>query len=163
MIHILTTGGTIGSRDIDIEKDRTVESPPTIEDFLDIPNVSFEFRIDPVFDKDSRSINQNDREKLSREIKSSIFEKILVTHGTYTMEDTGHYLAGLNFNKTIVLVGSMILGAENKTDVPFNLGYAIAALQFLKPGVYIAMHGKVFHWDNVYKDLTENKFKTLRS
>ena len=62
-------------------------------------------------------------------------------------------------NKTIVLVGSFILGSSADTDAPFNLGYAISSLQLLKPDVYIAMNGQIFPWNNVSKNLETNKFE----
>lgn len=162
MIHILTTGGTIGGVDLNQDNNVTIKSKAKITHFLQAPNLSFEHRVDRVFDKDSRLITKQDRELLVEKIQSSIFDKILITHGTYSMEDTAFYLGGLQLNKTIVLVGSFILGSEQHTDAPFNLGYAIASLQFLNKGVYIAMNGQVFHWNNVYKNLKENRFKTLR-
>ena len=75
------------------------------------------------------------------------------------MEDTATYLGNLNLNKTIVLTGSFVLGSSTKTDAPFNLGYAISSLQFLKPDVYVAMNGEIFHWSNVTKNLKTNKFE----
>ncbi|WP_299242997.1 asparaginase domain-containing protein [uncultured Aquimarina sp.] len=160
MIHILTTGGTIGGTD---QKDGEVmRTSVSIDDFLQIPNVSFNYRIDTIFDKDSRLINQEDRELLAQKIRSSMFDKILITHGTFSMEDTAQFLGVLKIKKTIILVGSLILGSGKNTDASFNLGYSIAALQFLNNGVYIAMNGKVFDWFNVYKNLGENKFMTLR-
>ena len=77
------------------------------------------------------------------------------------MEDTAKFIGKLNLNKTIVLVGSFILGTSQNTDAPFNLGYAICSLQFLKPDVYIAMNGTIFHWKNVTKNLETNKFEQL--
>ena len=162
MIHILTTGGTIGGVDLNQKCATTTNPSVNITDFFQLPNLSFEYRIDPVFDKDSRLITQQNRELLVEKIRSSIFDKILITHGTYSMEDTAYYLGGLQLNKTIVLVGSFIPGSEQHTDAPFNLGYGLASLQFLDKGVYIAMNGQVFHWNNVYKNLKENRFKTLR-
>lgn len=75
------------------------------------------------------------------------------------MENTTKYIGNLNVNKTIVLVGSFILGSSAETDAPFNLGYAISSLQLLKPDVYIAMNGQIFHWNNVFKNLETNKFE----
>lgn len=75
------------------------------------------------------------------------------------MENTAKYLGKLNLNKIIVLVGSFLLGSSADTDAPFNLGYAISSLQFLKPDVYVAMNGQVFHWTNVRKNIELNKFE----
>ncbi|OUR98414.1 asparaginase [Flavobacteriales bacterium 33_180_T64] len=157
MIEILTTGGTIEGLDYVNENDIT-ESNVLIKDFLNGANVDFEYTIESVFKKDSRAINENDRKLLVSKIKSSKVSKVLITHGTYTMEDTAKYIGNLNLNKTIVLVGSFILGSSADTDAPFNLGYAISSLQFLKPDVYIAMNGQIFHWKNVTKNLETNKF-----
>ena len=111
--------------------------------------------------KDSRSITNEDRQLLVDKIKSTSADKIILTHGTFTMEDTAKFIGKLNLNKTIVLVGSFILGTSQNTDAPFNLGYAICSLQFLKPDVYIAMNGTIFHWKNVTKNLETNKFEQI--
>lgn len=161
MIHIITTGGTIEGLDYQAEKNINQENKISIEDFMRSANVSFPYIIDNVLDKDSRFITDDDRELLIDKIKTSSSEKIIVTHGTFTMEDTAKYIGKLNLTKTIVLVGSFILGSSYGTDAPFNLGYAICSVQFLKPDVYVAMNGTIFHWKNVTKNLETNKFEQL--
>ncbi len=161
MIHIITTGGTIEGLDYEAEKNINQENKISIEDFMRSANVSFPYIIDNVLDKDSRFITDDDRELLIDKIKTSSSEKIIVTHGTFTMEDTAKYIGKLNLTKTIVLVGSFILGSSYGTDAPFNLGYAICSVQFLKPDVYVAMNGTIFHWKNVTKNLETNKFEQL--
>ncbi|QED37188.1 asparaginase [Antarcticibacterium arcticum] len=156
MIHILTTGGTIEGLDYDQKQSARKIS---ISNFLKAANVSFSFSIEEVFQKDSRSITFEDRDYLAEKIQTSKASKILVSHGTFTMEETAEHIGKLNLNKTIVLVGSFILGSSKNTDAPFNLGYAICALQFLKPDVYVAMNGRIFHWKNVTKNLGTNKFE----
>ncbi|MGS2741667.1 asparaginase domain-containing protein [Sinomicrobium sp. M5D2P17] len=162
-IHIITTGGTIGGIDYDPMGKENINNPEkNIKSFLEIANVDFEYHIDDAFNKDSRFVNDKDRELLKNMVKSSKEDQILITHGTYTMEQTARYLGLLNLNKTIVLTGAFVLGFLKNTDAPFNLGYAIAALQFLGKGVYVAMHGKVFGWDDIYKNLEENRFMPLK-
>jgi len=56
-------------------------------------------------------------------------------------------------------VGSFVLGHRRNTDAPFNLGYAICAVQTLPYGVYVAMNGEIFIWDNVKKNIKENRFE----
>lgn len=158
MLHILTTGGTIEGLDY-VDETGITTSNAAITDFLKSANVDFQYTIESVFKKDSRAITENDRELLVHKIQESPATKILITHGTFTMEDTARYIGKLNLNKTIVLVGSFILASSADTDAPFNLGYAISSLQFLKPDVYIAMNGKIFHWNNVFKNLETNKFE----
>ncbi|QIE59307.1 asparaginase [Rasiella rasia] len=158
MIHIFTTGGTIEGLDY-VDDNGITKSNVTIEDFFKGANVDFKYTIEGVFKKDSRAINENDRNLLVSKIAESNATKILITHGTFTMEDTAKYIGRLNLKKTIVLVGSFILGSSENTDAPFNLGYAISSLQLLKPDVYIAMNGQIFLWNNVSKNLETNKFE----
>lgn len=158
MIHILTTGGTIEGLDY-VDNEGITNSDITIKGFLDKANIDFEYTIESVLKKDSRAITDNDRELIVSKIKESSSTKILITHGTFTMEDTAKYIGKHNLNKTIVLVGSFILGSSTNTDAPFNLGYAISSLQLLKPDVYIAMNGQIFNWKNVSKNLETNKFE----
>tara|TARA_B100001179_G_scaffold231003_1_gene219871 strand:+ start:3116 stop:3601 length:486 start_codon:yes stop_codon:yes gene_type:complete len=158
LIHILTTGGTIEGLDY-VDGQGVTQSNITIQGFLEKANIDFDYTIESVFKKDSRAINENDRKLLVCKIKESTATKILITHGTFTMEDTAKYIGRLNLKKTIVLVGSFILGSSENTDAPFNLGYAISSLQLLKPDVYIAMNGQIFLWNNVSKNLETNKFE----
>lgn len=161
MIKILTTGGTIEGLDYETKRSENQESRISLEDFFRFSNVSFSYSFENVLNKDSRSITDEDRQLLVDKIKASSAEKIIVTHGTFTMEDTAKYIGKLNLNKTIVLVGSFILGTSKNTDAPFNLGYAACSVQFLKSGVYIAMNGTIFNWYNVRKNNHNNRFETI--
>ena len=159
MIHIITTGGTIEGLDYEQEKNRTQKVTSSIKDFLASANVTFEYSLEEVFSKDSRFITLEDRQAIAEIIKSSKSDKILISHGTITMVETAEFLGGLKLGKTIVLVGSFILGTNEKTDAPFNLGYALGVLQNQEKGVYITMNGKVFFYDNVVKNVRENRFE----
>ena len=65
-------------------------------------------------------------------------------------------------DKTIVLTGAMIPYKFGSSDGLFNLGSALAFVQTLPPGVYIAMNGRYFHWDNVRKNRTTGEFEETR-
>ena len=156
MIQIFTTGGTIEGIDFD-QKHTNTKIP--LRQFLEAANVSFSFAIEEIFAKDSRSITPEDRKYLVERILASEASKILVSHGTFTMEETARHLAAQKIEKTIVLTGSFIPGHSQNTDAPFNLGFALCALQFLKPDVYVAMNGRIFHWSNVTKNLQSNRFE----
>lgn len=159
MIHIITTGGTIGGLDYDEEKNESGEDKISIEDFFRSANVSLPYSIENALNKDSRFITEDDRKLLVDKIKAASASKIILTHGTFTMEDTAKYIGKLKLNKTVVLVGSFVLGTSKNTDAAFNLGFAIRSVQFLKPDIFVAMHGEVFHWSNVTKNLETNKFE----
>ncbi len=80
-------------------------------------------------------------------------------HGTDTMTQTARVLGVAQLAKTIVLTGAMIPYAIQGSDALFNLGFACAAAQLLPPGVYIAMNGQIFTWDNVHKNTQTGVFE----
>lgn len=159
-IKIITTGGTIEGLDYDNELDKPSIINNQIQRFFEIANVQFDYTFEYAFSKDSRFITEKDRRLLEKIVFSSSEERILITHGTFTMAQTAEFLGKREISKTIVLVGSFISGDEPDTDAPFNLGYAISTLQNLENGVYVAMNGTVFSWDNVVKNDSENRFQS---
>jgi len=86
-------------------------------------------------------------------------ERIVITHGTDTMVETAGVLGQKGLAKTIVLTGAMVPYAFGQSDAVFNLGCAIVAVQLLPHGVYIAMNGRVFPWDNVRKNREAGVFE----
>ena len=48
------------------------------------------------------------------------------------------------------------------SDGFFNLGSALAFVQSLPAGVYVAMNGKAFNWDNVRKNKQTGQFEELK-
>ena len=159
MIHIFTTGGTIEGLDYDNPKDATRQNTISIEDFLNSAKVSSPYSFERVFQKDSRFITDEDRLELAERTTAASSNQILVTHGTLTMAETAKFLGKLGLEKTIVLVGALKLGTDVDSDAPFNLGFALGVVDFLEYGVYVAMNGKVFSWDNVRKNLESNQFE----
>lgn len=158
MIYIITTGGTIEGLEYKNESENK-GATISIKSLLEKVNVSFEFEFVNAFSKDSRFITTEDRALLKEKIDAIHTKQILITHGTITMVETATYLGKLDIDKTIVLVGSFILGTEENSDASFNLGYAIRALQTLEKGVYIAMNGQLFPWNNVKKNIDKNRFE----
>jgi L-asparaginase len=86
-------------------------------------------------------------------------KNIVITHGTDTMEQTARYLAGRVPDKTVVLTGAMVPYKFGSSDGLFNLGSAIAYAQVLSPGVYVAMNGRYFEWNNVRKNKKAGYFE----
>ena len=78
--------------------------------------------------------------------------QIIITHGTDTMAVTAAVLADKVIGKTIVLTGAMIPYKFGSSDGFFNLGCALAFVQALQPGIYVAMNGRYFNWNNVPKE-----------
>jgi L-asparaginase len=61
-----------------------------------------------------------------------------------------------------VLTGAMIPYKFGSSDGMFNLGSALSFAQVLPPGVYIAMNGRYFNWDNVRKNKAKGEFEEIR-
>jgi len=102
--------------------------------------------------KDSLFMTDADRAVIARACKTSKARHIVVTHGTDTMADTAHYLAARVSNKTVVLTGAMVPYKFGSSDGLFNLGSALSFAQMLPDGIYVAMNGRYFAWDNVQKN-----------
>ena len=110
---------------------------------------------------DSLEMTDMDRELIVRHCTEADEEKIIITHGTDTMAATARLLAEKINGKTIVLTGAMIPYKFGSSDGLFNLGSAMAFVQTLSPGVYIAMNGRCFHADNVRKNKETGVFEEI--
>jgi L-asparaginase len=106
-------------------------------------------------------MKNEDRELIARQCETSEQKRIVITHGTDTMTDTAKFLAQKIKDKTIVLTGAMIPYKFGSSDGLFNLGSALAFVQTLPGGVYVAMNGRYFNWDNVRKNKQTGEFEEL--
>jgi L-asparaginase len=107
---------------------------------------------------DSLDMNDDLRSEISEACISSKEDKILITHGTDTMAFTASVLADRVKGKTIVLTGAMVPYKFGSSDGLFNLGSALAYVQTLPHGVYVAMNGKIFDGKNVRKNKETGEF-----
>ena len=112
---------------------------------------------------DSLEMRSSNRERILASCRAAAEEHIVITHGTDTMVETARVLGEAGLKKTIVLTGAMVPYAVNGSDAMFNLGCSIAAVQVLDHGVYIAMNGRVFDWDNVVKIREKGIFEERQS
>ncbi len=112
---------------------------------------------------DSLEMTDADREIIAHNCKRSKAKEIIITHGTDTMVKTAAYLAKQKIGgKTIVLTGAMIPYAfGTSSDGFFNLGSALAFAQALPEGVYVAMNGRYYLWDNVRKNRETGYFEEM--
>ncbi len=110
---------------------------------------------------DSLEMTEQDREIILTHCRKSTADRIVITHGTDTMVESAHYLAEHLKDKTIVLTGAMIPIVFGSSDGLFNMGAAMAYVQTLDKGVYIAMNGQYFEYDNVRKNKAKGLFETL--
>ena len=167
-VHIIITGGTIDSVWSGAHDTVIVSEHSTLPQYFEElgKNLKFpaKFTFTEVCMKDSRQIAEEDRKNVLRTIEESKTTKILITHGTYTMPDTARYIKKNleRKDKIIVLTGSMVpIKGFYFSDGPFNLGFAIAMLEKLDPGVYVCMNAKAFTPEEVAKNIQEGKFYSI--
>jgi len=111
---------------------------------------------------DSLQMTDVDRELIARNCEQAQENHVVITHGTDTMVETAKVLAQRISNKTIVLTGAMIPYKFGSSDGLFNLGSALAFVQTLPAGVYVAMNGRYFNWNNVRKNKQTGEFEELK-
>jgi L-asparaginase len=159
-IKLITCGGTIDCSNID-ENNVYSFTNSYIPKMLKQSRCNSEIKIKHLMSKDSLLMNDEDRQNISEECKKSKEDKIIITHGTDTMVETAKKLGEVITTKTIVFLGAMVPYNQENSDALFNLGFAVSAVQTLPNGVYIAMNGKIFNWNNVRKNKQLMQFEEL--
>src|SRR5713101_1525056 len=161
-VYVLTTGGTIekvysentGSvANVDSKIDRYLR-------LLRLPEC--EVNVVPLMNKDSLEMTDEDRVLLLGMVRAILKENapLVITHGTDTMVQTGLYLqrALPELKVPIVLTGAMApLGFEGSDGLQ-NLTESLIAVQLVRAGVYVAMHGTVYPVHRVRKDRALGRF-----
>jgi L-asparaginase len=156
-ILIITTGGTIDKVYFDAKSDYQVGST-IIGKMLADAHVTHPFQILEVLQKDSLELDDRDRQLILDTVRASPNRKIVITHGTDTMTDTAQWLCEIP-DRTIVMTGSLAPARFAESDALFNIGMAMASVQSLEPGVYIAMNGTIFRAKDVTKNRDKNRFE----
>ena len=158
-IKIFAVGGTIDKVYFD-QKNSYQVGEPKIREILEEANVTFEYDVEPLLSKDSLNMTDTDRDLIYNKVKADPNPLIVITHGTDTMVMTAQHLEGIE-GRTIVLTGSMQPARFRSSDATFNIGCAIAAVQTLPKGVYIAMNGRVFRPQEVHKNVDRGIFEII--
>jgi L-asparaginase len=158
-LMIFTTGGSI-DKTYSTQVSDFVVGEPQIGAVLREANVNFTYEVVSLFKKDSLHITDDDRRVLADHISATPHRHILVTHGTDTMVQTVQALMGIA-EKVIVLTGAMQPAVFKQTDAVLNIGCAVAAVQIMPTGVYIAMSGRIFMPDNARKNPQTDQFEEV--
>lgn len=156
-IRFISTGGTIDKIYFDAMSQFEV-GESQITHILTEGLVAFDFDVVPMFRKDSLELTADDRQELREFIAADDANMYVISHGTDTMVETATALVGIP-ERRIVLTGALSPARFKSTDAIFNVGMAVAAVQVVEPGVYLAMSGQVFPAHDVRKNRTENRFE----
>jgi len=149
----IQTGGTIDKDYPKVTNGWAFEiADPAIDRILAKHDLPFEYEVVSLLKKDSQEILNEDRQNISEYISQANFQKIIITHGTDTMIETGQFLSTIQ-DKLIILTGAMRPERFANSDADFNLGMAVGAMSILEKGVFLAMSGRVMPIASVKRDL----------
>ena len=158
-IKIYTVGGTIDKVYFDSKSTFEV-GEPKIGEILEEAGVTFSYSLDAILHKDSLDMTDADRRLIYDTVIADPHRHIVLTHGTDTMVETAGVLRVIP-DKVMVLTGAMQPARFKTSDAAFNIGCAVAAVQILPPGAYIAMNGRIFDPEKVRKNRDANRFETV--
>ena len=157
-IRIFITGGTF-DKEYNELNGQLYFKDTHLHEMLKLGRCRVEVDIRTLMMIDSLEMSDADRTLIVQQCIKADEDRIVITHGTDTMVETAIVLAKASINKTIVITGAMIPYKFGSSDGLFNLGSALAFVQTLPDGVYIAMNGKYFNWDNVRKNRATAQFE----
>jgi L-asparaginase len=160
-VRVFVTGGTF-DKEYDELTGKLFFKDTHILDMLERGRNKLDVYVQTLMMVDSLEMSDEQREQIAVACRGCAEGCIVVTHGTDTMVETARVLAEGVPDKTIVLTGAMVPYAFGSSDGLFNLGSALSFVQSLPPGVYIAMNGRSFSWDNVWKNKDKGVFERLR-
>ena len=161
-IRIFVTGGTFDKEYNEIDGTLYFKDSH-INELLALGRCKKDVVVTTLMMVDSLDMNEGDRQTILDNCKSTHEDKIVITHGTDTMTDTAKVLGQAKLSKTIILTGAMIPFKFGSSDGLFNMGCAIGFAQAMPYGVYIAMNGRFFNWDNVRKNRKRGEFEELNA
>ena len=159
-IRVFVTGGTFDKNYNEIDG-TLVFGDSHVGEILSLGRCKLPIKIRTLMMVDSLEMTVEDRQIIVDNCRNCRESRIIITHGTDTMVETAKSLGGMHLGKTIVLTGAMVPFTFGSSDGLFNIGSAVAFVQALSPGVYIAMNGRVFSWDNVRKNRQLGEFEEI--
>ena len=160
VIKVFVTGGTFDKEYNELNGELFFQDTH-LKEMMKLGRSQTKVEIRTIMMVDSLSITDHDRQIILQNCLSAKEDKILITHGTDTMVETASLLAEHIKNKTIVLTGAMIPYTFGSSDGLFNLGSALAYVQVLPKGIYIAMNGRYFYWNKVRKNKKTGYFEEI--
>ena len=161
MIKIFATGGTF-DKDYDEKNGRLYFKKTHMNEILALGRSKVEVGIETLMMLDSLDMKEKDRELILKKCAAANEEQIVITHGTDTMTNTAKVLGAKRLKKTIVITGAMIPYKFGTSDGLFNIASALAYVQTLSHGVYIAMNGRVFLYNKVIKNRATGIFEEIK-
>ena len=159
-IRIFVTGGTFDKEYNELDG-RLFFKDTHLPEMLRLGRCRINVDIRTLMLIDSLDMTDDDRHSILEHCAKAKESRIVITHGTDTMELTAKVLGESIRDKTVVLTGAMVPYKFGSSDGLFNLGAALAFAQTLPHGVYIVMNGRCFPWTNVRKNRRTGTFEEI--
>lgn len=159
-IRLLVTGGTFDKEYNELEGTLFFKDTH-VREMLGLGRCRLDLEVQTLMMIDSLQMTDVDRERILASCLAPGCDRMVITHGTDTMAETARYLGERVKDRTVVLTGAMVPYTFGSSDGLFNLGSALAFTQSLSAGVYVAMNGRSFDWDNVRKNKASGAFEEL--
>jgi len=160
-IRIFVTGGTFDKEYNELTGELFFKATH-VDDMLKLGRCRLPVEIETLMMIDSLQMTAADRGRILERCATAAESRIVITHGTDTVAETAAVLGRKLSAKTIVLTGAMVPYKFGSSDGMFNLGTALAFVQTLPPGVYVAMNGQYFPWNGVRKNRKLGVFERIR-
>ena len=158
-ITVLNTGGTFNKRynpltgNLDVPSDNLALN----KIIKSCPNISFDIK--NIVSKDSLDFTQEDRDFILENVKNSSSDKIIIIHGTDTVDLTAKFIDGKIENKQIVFTGAMVPMSIDEVEATMNFSLALGFLNAqINDGIYISMHGVVVEYFKLLKNRSLGQF-----
>jgi L-asparaginase len=161
-IRILVTGGTFDKAYNELSGNLFFQDSH-VPEMLRLGRSGLEVEIRTLMMVDSLEMSDADRQNILEHCRSCPRDRILIAHGPDRVGVTARLLGQSIRDKTVVLTGAMVPYKFGSSDGLFNLGAALAFVQVLPPGVYVAMNGRVLPWDKVRKNRKTGVFEEIEA
>ena len=158
-IRIFITGGTF-DKEYNELNGKLFFKHTHLPEMLKLGRCSVDVQVETLMMMDSLEMKDEHRKLIVSHCGQAKENRLIITHGTDTMVETAEYLASAITDKTIVLTGAMVPYKFGSSDGLFNLGSALAFVQTLPAGVYVAMNGKYFAAGHVRKNRDTGLFES---
>ncbi|MEA2019570.1 MAG: asparaginase domain-containing protein [Campylobacterota bacterium] len=152
-IIIINTGGTFNKIYNQLNGNLEIYKKNSAIKQILISSKIKDVKLDGLIYKDSLDITNKDRDKLVNYINNSKYNKVLIVHGTDTINLTALYLAHKIKDKQILLTGAMVPFSIDPIEATSNLMMGYGFLKnCTKNNVYISMHGFVKKYNKIKKN-----------
>ena len=158
-ITVLNTGGTFNKRYNPIKGQLEVPTDNIALDKIVKSCHNVEFDIKNIVSKDSLEFTQEDRETILETILNSKNDKIIIIHGTDTVDLTSKFIEDKIEGKKIVFTGAMVPMSIDEVEATMNFSQAIGFLNApIEDGIYLSMHGVVVSASKLVKNRELGQF-----